>query len=285
MSSADKVTLVDTMNGANLCTLTASGTKIVVYGCEIVNHGDSTVRTALLALAASDTAVGTYLAHLGALLVVRALYYYTGGVLYHLDDAVRTCARAHSASDTLDRVDLGNTALVNADSLGGAHTHTVAVAKAGEGTAAVAGEAHISRTAGCRTVVIVLSLFLGAVAVTSNVSNHLNNVLSLNAEDCCDLASGRVAAGDTKVGLVGISVTERLSVAVTARVATGTAVCTGEALTHGCDLFVFLYAEEHGCERKKHRTKHAGGKKNEDRYQNSHNVSPFLMPTGFRSRR
>ena len=92
MSSADKVTLVDTMNGANLCTLTASGTKIVVYGCEIVNHGDSTVRTALLALAASDTTVGTYLAHLSALLVVGALYYDTGGVLYHLDDAVGTGA-------------------------------------------------------------------------------------------------------------------------------------------------------------------------------------------------
>ena len=92
MSSADKVPLVDTMNGANLCTLTASGTKIVVYGCEIVNHGDSTVGTALLALAASDTTVGTYLAHLGALLVVGALYYGTGGVLYHLDDAVGTGA-------------------------------------------------------------------------------------------------------------------------------------------------------------------------------------------------
>ena len=61
MSTADKVALVDTVNGANLCTLAAGGAKIVVYHGEVVNHGDSTGGTVLLTLAAGNTTVCTYL--------------------------------------------------------------------------------------------------------------------------------------------------------------------------------------------------------------------------------
>ena len=70
MSSANKVALVNTMNGADLCTLAAGGAKIVIYHSEVINHRDSTVGAALLALAAGDTAVKADLAHLGALLVI-----------------------------------------------------------------------------------------------------------------------------------------------------------------------------------------------------------------------
>ena len=113
MSSADKVALVDTVNGANLCTLAAGGAKIVVYRCEIVHNGYSTGGTVFLTLAAGDTAVNTHLAHVSTLLVVGAFYDDTGGVLYHLYNTVRAGASAKATADTLDRVDLGNAALVD----------------------------------------------------------------------------------------------------------------------------------------------------------------------------
>ena len=245
MSSADKVALVDTMNRADLGTLATGGAKIVIYLCEVVHHRYSTGRTVLLTLAAGNASVKADLAHVSTLLVARALYDDTGGVLYHFYNAIRAGTGAETASNTLDRIDLGNTAIVNTYSLCGTHAHTVAVAKAGKGTSAVAGEAHVCCTAGSRTVIIVLSFFFGAITVTSNVRNHLDNVLCLNTKHLCYLACGRVATGDTKVGLIGSAVAERLSVAVTSGVAASTAVCTGKALTHGCDLFIFLYAEEH----------------------------------------
>ena len=83
---------MDTMNGANLGTFAACGTKIVVYYGEVINHGDSTGGTVLLALTASDTTVSTYLAHVSTLLVVGAFYDDTGGILYHLDETIGTCS-------------------------------------------------------------------------------------------------------------------------------------------------------------------------------------------------
>ena len=244
MSSADKVAIVYTVSRGKLGTIAARGTKIIIDSCEIVNYRYSTGRTVLLTLAASDTSVKTYLAYVSALLVVRAFYDDTGGVSYHLYDSVRTGTSTHSASDTLDRINLGNTALVNADSLCGADAHTVAVAKTSKGASAVTREAHVCRAAGRGAVVIVLSLFLGAVAVTSNVSNHFNNVLRLDTKHCRNLSCGSVTAGDTEVGLIRLAVAKRLGIAVASGVSASTAVCTGEALTHRCDLFIFLYTEE-----------------------------------------
>ena len=69
MRSADKVADMDTVNGANLRTLTASRAKLVVDNRKIVLNGNCTVGTGLLALHTADTAVRASRAGLCALLV------------------------------------------------------------------------------------------------------------------------------------------------------------------------------------------------------------------------
>ena len=74
MRSADKVSDVDAVNGAYLCTRTAAGTKLVIDGCEIILYGNSTVGAGLLALHTADTAVRASCTGPCALIVVRAFY-------------------------------------------------------------------------------------------------------------------------------------------------------------------------------------------------------------------
>ena len=212
MSSADEIALVNTVSRANLGTLAASNAKLVIYRSEIINDLYSIRGTVLFTLATGNTSVKTHLAYLCALLVIGAQYYDTGGVLYHFYYTVRTGARAQAAADTFYRVDLGNTALVNAYRIGGTHAHTVAISKAGKRAVSVTGEAHICRAAGGRTVVIILSALFRAVTVAGNVSNHFNNVLRLNAKHRCNITRSSVTTGYTKIGLVGLTVTECLGV-------------------------------------------------------------------------
>ena len=51
MSAADKVTLVDTLNGAHLGTLAAAGTLGVIDDREVVNDADRLVGAVLCTLA------------------------------------------------------------------------------------------------------------------------------------------------------------------------------------------------------------------------------------------
>ena len=104
--SADEVALVDTVYGADGYALAAACAQRVVDGCEIILDGDGTVGTGLLALHTADTAVSAVLTCKRALIVIGALYYNTGGVVNDLYDAVRTDARAHSATDTLGRINV-----------------------------------------------------------------------------------------------------------------------------------------------------------------------------------
>ena len=77
MSSANEVALVDAVYGTNLNTRATAGAERVVYSSEVSVHGDCAVRTGLLTLHTTDTAVGAILTHVSALVVVRALYHYT----------------------------------------------------------------------------------------------------------------------------------------------------------------------------------------------------------------
>ena len=85
VSSADEITLVDTVHGTYRDALAASCADGVVDGCEIVRDGDSAAGTGLLTLHTADTAVGAILAHGCALVVVGALYNDTAGVIDEVD--------------------------------------------------------------------------------------------------------------------------------------------------------------------------------------------------------
>ena len=57
MSAADKVALVDTVNGADLGARAAACAERVVYLGKVILDGDSAVRTGFLTLHTADAAV------------------------------------------------------------------------------------------------------------------------------------------------------------------------------------------------------------------------------------
>ena len=57
MCTADKVTLVNTFNGANLSAFSAIYAKLVVYYGKVIDNLDSTRRAGLFTLHTADTAV------------------------------------------------------------------------------------------------------------------------------------------------------------------------------------------------------------------------------------
>ena len=261
--SADEVTLVDTVHGTNRHALAASGTKVVIDGSEVVDNLDSAVRTGLLTLHTADTAVGAYLSCHSALVVVGALNYHTGSILDKVDDTVGTLSYTNATADTLSGVNSCH-AVFNGDSVLGTSNCTVAVAKTSVVTHLVTAVNHICGEAGLVSLVLELSFGRVAGTVAGNVCNLLNNVCRLNAEDSCDLLSGVVAAGNTKVGGIGSLVSEGLSIAVTAGVAAGATIGAGQTLTDSDSGLILLYrkeycgkgeeqcAEERNAEKKKH---------------------------------
>ena len=263
MRSADEVTLVDAMHGTNCRTLTASGAEGVVDGSEVIDNLDSTVRTGLLTLHTADTAVGAELSCHGALVVVGAFDYHTGGILDKVDNAVGTLSYADATADTLSGVNSCYTVLHGDSILGTSHS-TVAVAETRVVTYLVTAVNHVCGETGLVSLVLELSVGHVAGAVARNVSDLLDNVCRLNAEDSGDLLSGRVATGHAEVGGLGSLVGESLGIAVTAGEATRTAVCTGEALTDSYSGLILLHrkeycgegekycAEERNTEKKKH---------------------------------
>ena len=70
MRSADEVALVNAVYGTYLNTCAASGAKRVVDSSEIILHSDRAVRTGLLTLHTTDTAVGAILTYVCALIVI-----------------------------------------------------------------------------------------------------------------------------------------------------------------------------------------------------------------------
>ena len=127
---AHEAILVDRVYGACLCTFAAAGALIVVDNCEVLIHGDSTVRAGLNALHTADTAVRAYLACNCALIVVRAGNSDLCCCVDDLDDAVGAGLCTFAASDTAFGNDLCNAVFDNYRILG-ADSGTVAVAEAG----------------------------------------------------------------------------------------------------------------------------------------------------------
>ena len=201
MCTANEVALVNTVYGAYLAALAARDALIVVDHRKIVNDVYSVLGTSLFTLAASDTSVKAELADYCALIVVGALNDYSLSISYEMDYSVRTGPYAKTASDALSLINHRNSALGDLNSVLGTDGNTVAVAKTSVYAGSVALVKEVCRTAGLRSVVIILSVLVIAYAVAGNVSNHLNYVLSLNSEYSGDLSCRTVASGSTKVSL------------------------------------------------------------------------------------
>jgi hypothetical protein len=255
VSAANEVAEMNALYGTNIVTSAATCTLAVIDGSKVVLYLDCSLGTGLLALHTTDTTVGAGLTCYCALIMAGALYYYANGILYEMNDVVRTSLLTKTATDTLLGVDLCDALfLINSDSISGTNVHTVTVAKAGIGALAVARIVDISSKTGVNTVVNELSLLGLARAVAGYVSNLFNNVTCGKSHDLTDLFSNTVTAGNTEAGVVALTLTESLCISVTARVTASTAVCTGEAVTNGNNLFVFLNCKEGSSNGKNYRT-------------------------------
>ena len=243
MCAADEVALVDTVNGAGLGTLATSGALVIVDNRKIADNLDRIVRADLLALTAADTAVLTDLTHCRALIVAGALYDYANGILNKMDDAVRTLACTHTATDTLGGIDLGN-AVLDRNGVLGTDSHAIAVAEASVGTELVARIAEVCNATALHAVIYISALGSLTVTVAGNVCNLLYNVLGLNAENGCDIPGALVSTGNTEVDGLGLAIGKSLCIRITSRIAAGAAVGAGEGITDSEELLVLLDAEE-----------------------------------------
>ena len=243
MGTADEISLIYAVNRAYFPTLTAGNTLVVINGGEVICHLDCLGGTRLLTLAAGYTAALTELADLNALVMIITLNYYAGDILYEMDYTVGAGSRAKAAADTFLGVYLGYAALGDADSVSRANLGAVTVAKAGEGAKSVARKIHICRLAGLGTAIDILSLLGLAGAVAGNVSDLLDDVVSLNAENGGDSLGGTVTAGGTEIGLIGYALGKSLCIALAARKAAGAAVSTRKALAYLICPLVLLDTE------------------------------------------
>ncbi len=245
MSAANEVTDVNTMHRANLVTTLTTIALGVVYGRNVVNKGYGAVGTSLYTLAAGYTAVFTYLAHVCTLVVVVTLNNNGGGVIYQMNNAVGAGFCTKTATDTTAGVNFSNSLFgIYANRISGTNGNTVTVAKAGKGAESVTGKALICRLTAPRSVIKILSLFGRTRAVAGNVSNLFNNVLCNQSHYVGNLFSSAVTAGNTEGGVIGLSFGKSLCIAVTAREAAGSAVCTGKALSYCYRALVLLYRKE-----------------------------------------
>ena len=278
MRAADKGAEVDTMHGASLRTRTASGTKLVVDRSKIVLNGNSTVGTGLLALHTADTTVRASRACLCTLVVVRAFYNDSCGVFDKVYDSVGTGACANATADTLGRLDLSNSAL-DRNSTVGAGGGTVAASKAGVRTKLLARVEKVLDTAAVIAAVLVLLLRRIARAVTGNVCNTLNNVLSLKAKYACDTAGSSVTTGNAKVGFYSLTLGKRLCISVTSGIAASATVSTGKTVADSNNGRVLLDGEILVRQNKKHVTNNRNTKEDTNSNENIDHVSTSLYNT------
>ena len=248
VSTASEAFNMNTLLGTYLYTSATACTLIIINYCEIILNLNCAVRTGLLTLHTSDTTVRASLVGYSALIVAGALNSNSGLLGENVNNTVGTGLFAKTASDTLGRINLSNTVFdIDVDSILRTNCDTVAVAKTSIGTNGVARVSKLCSLTGLNTVVNVFSVLGLAVTVTSNVSNLGINVACSKTQDFTDLSSYVCAAGDTKAGVIALTLAESLCVSIAAGVTARTTVSAGETVTDCNYLFVLLNCEERSC--------------------------------------
>ena len=172
------------MDRAYFPTFTACCAFGIIYGGEIIDEGYGAGGARLLALAARYASAIAELANLCTLVMIITLNNNASDIINKMNYAVGAGALAKTAAYTLLGIDLSNTALVDHNSITRANLSAIAIAEASEGAEAITCKVHICRLTGLGATIDILSILGTATTVTSNVGNLLNNVLSLNTENC-----------------------------------------------------------------------------------------------------
>ena len=264
MCTTGKITRVNAMYGANRDTLCTARAKRIVNGGKIVVHLNRTVRAGLFAFHATDTAIGAAFARLRTLVVIRTRYDDFGVIVDQLDDVVGAFSDTDSASDAEGRINYRHT-IPNRDGILRAGSYTVAVAVTSIATRLVTAVEQFNRTAGLGTAIVKFFGYDVAVSVAGNVCYFFNHVQCFNTEDFGNHACGGVAAGNAKVSCLCGAIAQRLCIAVTAAVAAGTAIGTGQTFADQRDCLIFLHTEKGTCKRQEDRAKQGNAEEYEDR--------------------
>ena len=247
MCAADEVIFVDAVYGAYFNACSAAGAKRIIDYSKIVFNLYSLGGACLFTLHTADTSVRAILARQCALVMIGAFDDYAGRIVDQLDDVVGAGANADAATDALDGGNARN-AVFNADSIVGAFVGAVAVSEAGECAAFISLVEKVCGSAGFCASVNVFVLNDIACSAAGNVCNLFDNGIRLNAEYACDRASGGIAAGGAKIGLIDLFFSQSLGVTVAAGESASSAVCSGEAIADGGGGFIGFRAEEDACQ-------------------------------------
>ena len=86
MRAAEAVAFVNTVNGADLDTLTAARAKRIIDCGKVVYNLDCFERADLFALHTADTAVSAIFTGYSALVVIRAFDEYFGSIVDNMDN-------------------------------------------------------------------------------------------------------------------------------------------------------------------------------------------------------
>ena len=240
MRSANEVSFMDTLDGANLAAGSAINALFVIYRGEIILYRDSAGGTGLFALSAGNTAVFTIETYLSALVMVVTGNYNASGVSYKMDYMIGAFLYAKTASNALSRLDCSKPFVIYAYCVSWADLDTVAVSKAGECAEIISGVVKICGLTCFGTVVVILFFLREAESVTGNVCHLLDNVLCRASQNFGDITRGAVSAGDAKVCFVCYSLRESLGISITAGKAASAAIGTGEGVAYGERLFILF---------------------------------------------
>ena len=221
---------------------TASRTLGVVDDGTVVDNRDGMLGAGLFTLLASDASVFACLARVGTLVLAVAVNRGCRLLRDHGDDLLGAFLGAQTATDTAARIDSRDT-VFHADGMRNTDLGTVSASDTTVSTGLGTAIDHGACLAGGDTVINSFLRNRIAGSVTMYECHFVLGLLDLDSEDRAKLCGHGFRAGDAEVGL-GIALGNRLGIVVTALVAAGTAVDTGERVSYFFGLFVLFDAEE-----------------------------------------
>lgn len=166
-----------------------------------------------------------------------------------MDDVLGTGADTETTTHTTGGIYLGN-AIDHRDGLNGAGGSTVTTAKTAVGTSVLPTIEHSSGVTGLDAVIDHLIGVGIKVTITSHNGHQVAGLFYYgDAQNLTDLVGGIYRAGDTEIGS-GLAICKGSGILVTAGIATGATVDTGEAGTDVCHGLIHFDTHKVGSNRK-----------------------------------
>ena len=227
--------------------LTAQTALVVVDVCQVVLDDDCIELTYLLALATTDTSIGTCLACYSALVFVDAHHYHATVLrtfLAQLDDVAWTCANALAAASTFLVIHLWQTSLrVHVDSIELAGCHTVATTQTAERTSRLTYIAVMQDLATLSTIVNACFWSCLARTIAANYCYFGVDISDRHSKDLTYCLHRRCTAYRAEKSIERVCFDAAFGKSTTASKTATTAVSARQCLLHLIDAWIFFYLE------------------------------------------